>query len=500
MTVALLHHLLDRQAADTPDASAVRTKGRGWSYRDLRIRSMAYANWLRGHGVLPGDRVLILAPHEPETLALIYAASRLGAIHVVLSDRTRPYHLEHILGDCEPRLVVASARAVDVVAALAPPSVNVYGLDELPADAPGEPNEPARLSIDPLALIYTSGSTAMPKAVVSTHRQVLFTADAIQQRLRYRPDDNVFCCLPLSFDYGLYQVFLCCVSGACLVLGDDEDAGPLLLSRLVDHDISVFPLVPSLAVTLARLIARSHQFPPRLRMVTNTGAALPVTSSTRLREMIPNLDVVSMFGLTECKRVSIAEPNSDLSRPGSTGQPLPDTEAYIIDDNGARLPAGQVGELVVRGPNVMGGYWRAPEMTANRYRHDEFGQPVLHTGDRCRLDEDGNVYFVGRTDDIYKQSGFRVSSIEVEAAAMDVPGVELAAVLPPDNGNGARLVATGTISAGSLATELAVRLEEHKIPDDCRVLPELPLSVNGKIDKRALTDLLDARLQTEGIR
>ncbi|MET0135815.1 MAG: AMP-binding protein [Kibdelosporangium sp.] len=484
MSVALLHHMLDRRAANAPAAPAVRAGRTEWSYRELQARSMAYAGWLRERGVRPGDRVLVLASHAPETVALIYATSRAGALHVVLSERTKPYHLDHIIGDCEPRVVIASSRAHDVTGR------DVYTLDDLPTGEPPAIAQPPRLSIDPVALIYTSGSTAMPKAVVSTHRQVLFAANAIQQRLGYRSDDTVFCCLPLSFDYGLYQVFLCVVSGACLVLGDDEDAGPALLGRLIEDDVSVFPFVPSLAATLARLVGRSRQPPPRLRMVTNTGAALPVTSSSRLREVIPDLLVVPMFGLTECKRVSIAEPNADLTKPGSTGLPLADTQVLIVDDNGTRLPAGETGELVVRGPNVMAGYWRAPEMTAKRFRHDEFGQPVLYTGDRCRLDEDGNVYFVGRTDDIYKQSGFRVSTIEVEAAAMDVPGVELAAVLPPDDGNGARLSVTGDVTERQLTQELAKRLEEHKVPADCQVLPGIPLSVNGKIDKRALAELL----------
>ncbi|MEU4745384.1 class I adenylate-forming enzyme family protein, partial [Actinosynnema sp. NPDC023658] len=134
-------------------------------------------------------------------------------------------------------------------------------------------------------------------------------------------------------------------------------------------------------------------------------------------------------------------------RPGSCGLPLPGTEAYAADEDGHRLPAGEVGELVVRGPNVMAGYWRAPELTARRFRRDAFGQPVLHTGDRCRFDEDGHLHFVGRDDDIYKQRGIRVSSLEVEAAALDVPGVELAALLPPDDSTGARLALAGDLRA-----------------------------------------------------
>ena len=474
----LLHDLLDERVALTPDAPALRRGDRVWTYRELLLKSLACAEWLRARGVRRGDRVLVLAPHAPETAALVHACSRIGALHVVLSDRVRPYHLDHILADSEPAVVITGD--------------DLPGLPDEPEDS--LPTGDPCLPIDPVALIYTSGSTAMPKAVVSTHAQVRFAVAAIQDRLDYRPDDVVFCCLPLSFDYGQYQLYLSCLAGACLVLADETDAGPALLTRLVEHGVSVFPLVPSLAATLGRLVHRAGRPPERLRLVTNTGAALPATASARLRDAVPGLDVVPMFGLTECKRVTIADPNSDLTRPGSAGIPLPGTEAYAVDDDGNRLPAGEIGELVVRGQHVMAGYWRAPELTAKRFRRDEFGQPVLFTGDRCRFDADGHLYFIGRTDDIYKQRGFRVSSLEVEAAALDVPGVELAALLPPgEECQVARLAVTGDVPERDLADELGARLEEHKLPGRYHVLDDLPLSVNGKIDKKALVERLAVR-------
>lgn len=492
----LLHDVLDRPAALAPRAPALTQGTRTWSYRELRDLSLAYALWLARQGVGPGDRVLIVAPHAAESVALVFAASRLGAVFAVLSDQIRPYLLEHVLHDSEPRLVLGTTEAAAHAQGLA--DVPVHDLDDLPAAVAGvPPAAPPCRSTDPVAFIYTSGSTAMPKAVVSPHRQVLFATRAIQSRLRYRPDDTVWCCMPLSFDYGLYQIFLACVSGAHLVLGDALDAGPPLLSELREHRATVLPVVPSLAATLTRLVARSRRPPAQLRMITNTGAALSPAASARLRELVPGLAVVHMFGLTECKRVSIAEPDVDLTRPGSVGPPLPGTEAYVVDPGGARLPPGETGELVVRGPHVMAGYWRAPELTAARFRPDGSGGTLLYTGDQCRLDADGHLYFVGRTDDIYKQNGFRVSAVEVEAAAMDIPEVELAAVLPPDGDEGARLLVTGAIGRTELATELAARLEEYKVPPHLAVVDTFPLSVNGKVDKRRLGQM---RAEKAGVR
>lgn len=484
--MSVLHDLLDRRASATPDARALTRGATTWTYAELRGRSLAYAGWLARRGVGRGDRVLVVAPHAAESAALAFAASRLGAIFAVISDQVRPYLLEHVLEDSAPRLVVGTS----VAAATAEELFDgpVHDLADLPArlfeaGRPAGGGEPA----DPVAFIYTSGSTAKPKAVVSPHRQVVFATGAIQSRLRYRPDDTVWCCMPLSFDYGLYQVFLACAAGAHLVLGDAAHAGPPLVRELERHGATVLPLVPSLAATLIRLVTRTGRPPSRLRMVTNTGAALSPAASARLRELVPGLDVVPMFGLTECKRVSIAEPNADVERPGSVGTPLPGTEAWIADPDGRRLPPGETGELVVSGPHVMAGYWRAPELTAARFRDG-----LLYTGDQCRLDADGHLYFAGRTDDIYKQQGFRVSAIEVEAAATDVPRVELAAVLPPSGDDPARLLVTGPITEAELARELAARLEDHKVPPQISVVESFPLSVNGKVDKRRLAEVVPA--------
>ncbi|WP_460363757.1 class I adenylate-forming enzyme family protein, partial [Actinocorallia lasiicapitis] len=229
--------------------------------------------------------------------------------------------------------------------------------------------------------------------------------------------------------------------------------------------------------------------PLSLRLVTSSGAVLPGGTARRLRAAIPGLGVVSMFGLTECKRVTIGAPDADLDRPGSLGLPLRDTELRIVDEHGAALPAGQVGELVVRGRHVMSGYWRAPELTARRFRRDEFGRPLLFTGDQCHLDDEGHLYFDGRRDDLFKQNGFRVSATEVEAAALEIPGVRQAALLPPADGGGSALLVSADRTAGEVLTELAERLEDFKVPARCLVLAELPLGANGKIDRRALAAL-----------
>lgn len=490
MAPTLLHDILDDRDRCSPERVAVRSGKVVWTYRQLRELSVAWASRLRERGVGRGDRVLVLGPHAAQTVPVLYAASRLGALYVVASDQLRPYVVEHVLADCRPALVlVTDAVAAEVIDALG--DVPVHDLAEHPGAAAGQ-DPPSCLSVDPVSLIYTSGSTAMPKAVVSTHQQVLFVAEAIQSVLGYRTDDVVFCCLPLSFDYGLYQVYLACLAGAELVLGAPSDAGPPLLGQLRQHRVTVLPAVPTLATVLALLLARSGTPLASLRMMTNTGAALPGPVVAKLRALLPGLAVVPMFGLTECKRVSILTSDESAARPDSVGRPLPDTEVLIVDDDGRPVPSGQVGELVVRGAHVMCGYWRAPELTAATFRRDELGGVRLHTGDLCRLDAEGYLSYVGRRDELYKQRGVRISAVEVEAAALDVPGVELAAVLPPDAGRGAVLVVTGDVTAPDVLAHLAHRLEPVRLPAECRVIGMLPLHPNGKVDKRMLARTLDA--------
>jgi acyl-CoA synthetase (AMP-forming)/AMP-acid ligase II len=223
-------------------------------------------------------------------------------------------------------------------------------------------------------MIYTSGTTSRPKAVTSSHAQVHFVTLAIAERLGYCADDVVFVRLTLSFDYGLYQVFLAALSTAAVVF---SDSGPdLTLDRQIRAaGATVVPLVPSIAATLTALVERVRTDPPggppsRVRLFTNTGAALGREAVNRLRRAYPGAAVCLMFGITECKRVTILEPDGDLTRPNSVGRPLPGTEVQILTGAGTPVPTGEVGEIVVRGPHVMTGYWRAPELTGARFPAD----------------------------------------------------------------------------------------------------------------------------------
>ncbi|GAA4549808.1 class I adenylate-forming enzyme family protein [Amycolatopsis samaneae] len=490
----LLAHLLDAAAARWPDRPAVTSGGTTLTHAELAAASHRLARWLADRGLRRGDRLVVVAGATPLTPALLYAAARVGVAFTLLHEQVRGRPLTHVLDDCEPALVVGSDRSVvDTARARGIDATETTALTDI--GFTGEPrhwtppagHEP--LAVDPVCLIYTSGTTSLPKAVVSTHQQAVFAVRAIQSQLSYRDDDVVYSPLPLSFDYGLYQLFLGAVAGAHVWLGQPAEVGPTLARNLVRAGATVLAAVPAVAEALARLLARGGRA-PALRLLTNTGAAMPAEALAALRSAIPGLRVQLMFGLTECKRATIMPPDEDLVRPGSSGRALPGTEVFVVDGSGRRLPPGEVGEIVVRGPNVMAGYWRRPELTAQRFPRAEGLFPQLRTGDYGWVDEDGYLYFSGRRDDIYKERGFRVSATEVEAAARRVPGCASAAVLPPGEGEPAALVATGTLTAEQLLADMREQIEEFKIPRRCVIIDALPLSRNGKVDRKGLAGLI----------
>jgi acyl-coenzyme A synthetase/AMP-(fatty) acid ligase len=468
-----LHDIVTIAAARWPGRVAVVDAGGSWTYTELAANVNRYATAIAAAGVRAGDRVLIRATSERWVLAAVHGSSRIGAVAVPVSPDLRPAQREQISQDARPALVLTG-----------PPSAAGPATDLKAVSLPAA-SDPAA----PVLFLYTSGSTATPKAVVSSHGPVLFATAAIASRLAYRFDDVVLCRLPLSFDYGLYQAFLTARCGAALVLrGPGADGGLLDTARRLG--VTVVPVVPSLATMLIRLARRGTV--PAIRLFTNTGQELAADQIAALRQAFPGAAVQLMYGTTECKRVTIEAPDADRLRPGSLGMPLPGTTVRVVDADGISVPPGAEGQITVCGPHLMDGYWRDDELTARTYRRDPVtGDRVLYTGDYGHLDDSGHLYFHGRRDQLFKHRGVRTSVAEIEAAARAVPGVHDVAVLPPHDGAEAVLFASTDLQPGEVLRRLRDRLEPLKVPARCQVLARLPLGVTGKTDRTALAALAD---------
>jgi acyl-coenzyme A synthetase/AMP-(fatty) acid ligase len=451
---------------------------------------------------------MIVAQNAVQVVLLAFAVARLGAIFTIINNSVKSYSLRRIVAQCEPALIVLdkttsnlfdSVYEIDILQIEDVCDLSLHRISrDLEYRRQSDPavTEFPGIDVDPVCLVYTSGSTGAPRGVVISHDNIRFSVAAIQERLKYRAQDVVGLFLPLSFDYGLYQVFLTANAGASIYIGSPSHVGPRLVSIMERHQITVLPGVPTLFAALLKLLGRRPHALPRLRCMTNTGEHLSSATIRQLVQYFPHLQFFPMYGLTECKRVSILLPDEMETRPDSVGRPLPGTEAYVVDEKGHRLPSDTVGELVVRGRHVTQGYWGAVDETNARFRPSVPGSPCeLWTGDLCRVDSDGFLYFIGRNDSMLKRNGHRISPLDIEQAACSLDTVLEARVVKIDDGAVLHLFVT--VSDAMLTKEQLIHnlqdiLEPFKMPDQVHIVTDMPQTGHGKVDREQLKQLLMA--------
>lgn len=500
---------LERSARVWPDKTALVAGGERTTYAELEDESARFAGALNASGVARGDRVIIFTDNCREAVVAIYATLKAGAVFSIINHSTKADKLAFILSNCTPAAVVTQARLAGVLgqavdAAGSDAAVFVVGEDSKFPDAiryidaaasPRRRLSPPGIELDLAMLVYTSGSTGLPKGVMMTHRNVDFAAWSITTYLQNTPDDVILCALPISFDYGLYQVLMSVRAGATLVLEKNFTFPQVILNRITEERVTGFPIVP----TMAALLLQMRDLKPgdyALRYMSNTAAALPPSHIERLQRLFPETAIFSMYGLTECKRCTWLPPAELVRRPGSVGVAIPGTEAFVVDDDGRQVAPGTVGELVIRGPHVMQGYWNNPDATARALKPGPYPwENVLYTGDLFRADEEGFLYFIGRKDDIIKTRGEKVSPKEVENVLYMIEGVREAVVVGvghPVLGEAIRayltLEAGVTIDSRGVIRHCAMHLEDFMVPADVHFVEDLPKTTTGKISRRAVIE------------
>ena len=489
-----VEHFLRDSARRFPGKTAIVAGERRVSYAALAADAARVARALRAGGVARGERVVIFLDNSPETVAALFGALAAGAVFSVVNPGTKLDKLAYILNNCAARALVTEAKLAPVATEAAKLAPSLASTLTLPFEAPEEPSSEARtegIDLDLAMIVYTSGSTGLPKGVMMTHQNVVAAATSIMTYLESRAEDVVLSVLPLAFDYGLYQALMCVRAGATLVLEKSFTYPAVLLDKLRRERVTGLPLVPTIAAVLLQMKDLAPGQFPDLRYLTNTAAALPPAHIARLQELFPTTRIYSMYGLTECKRCTYLPPEELARRPGSVGIAIPGTEAYVVDDAGARVQPGAVGELVVRGAHVMKGYWGDAEATRRALRPGAHPwERVLYTGDLFRADEQGFLYFVGRKDDIIKSRGEKVSPKEVENVLYELAGVREAAVVGvPDPVLGHAIKAVLALEPGAAYSEREVirhcarRLEDFMVPKLVEFRVALPKSENGKISR-----------------
>jgi long-chain acyl-CoA synthetase len=496
-----------------PDRTALIAGDVRMNYREVTDYACRLAHALRERGVGRGDRVAIFMDNTWQCALSIYGVLLANGVFVVINPQTKRDKLAFILRDADAHVLLSErhlVREFGPVAEQLPTlrvlcasdakalSADMESLTDALIDMPTTPPPQSAISLDLAALIYTSGSTGEPKGVMHTHQSMLFALRSLVEYLRLDKNDKLLCVLPLAFDYGLYQLLMSFYTGATLVLERSFTYPAQVFNALEAEGVTVFPGVP----TIFTMLLDAHQRQPlcfeNVLRVTNTAAALPPSFNTRLREIFPNADIYRMYGLTECKRVSYLPPEQIEQKPESVGIAIPGTEVMVLDNAGQPVKPGEVGTLYVRGSHVMLGYWNQPEKTAHMLKPGLLpGERLLCTHDLFTVDADGYLYFSGRTDDIIKSRGEKISPLEVETVLYDILGIREAAVLGvPDPLLGQAVQAFVSLMNGSTLCEGKIRklcgdkLESFMVPKYVTFLPELPKSGNGKTDKKALAAML----------
>ncbi|MDX2276862.1 MAG: class I adenylate-forming enzyme family protein [Hyphomonadaceae bacterium] len=507
----LAHELLIAAAAEAPDKVALRCGARDITFAELDRDSSALAGALQRLGVERGDRVATLTENSVEMVLALWAAWKAGAVLTPLNHATRAQTLAAVLRDAEPRVLIVQpqmAARVEEALADAPAPVLIWskphegGVSIAELIAAADMVSARRIIDEDLALlIYTSGSTGAPKGVMLTHRTVCNNAGSIAAYLQPRAHDVVLCVLPLSFGYGLFQLLTAALARHEVVLESNFAFPQDLLKQIVARGVTGFPSVPTIFGRLIELIAATAPDLSRLRYITNAAAPMPTAHIERLRALLPHVDIYSMYGLTECTRAAYLEPQLIDLKPGSVGKAMPNCEALVLNEAGKVCAPGEIGELVIRGANVMRGYWRRPEETAKVLRpFGPAGGLVLHTGDLFRTDEDGDLYFVGRIDDVFKCRGEKVSPKEVEGALYELNEVAEAAVIGvPDPIDGMAVKAFIVVRAGAELSEQTVRrhckarLPTWLAPKFIEFCEGLPKTETGKVVRKPLRETAAAK-------
>jgi long-chain acyl-CoA synthetase len=478
--------LLERAADIFPDKTAVISGGQRRTYRQLNTAANRLAHELRDAGIGAGHRVAIQGGNSADTVVAIFAVAKAGAAFAVINPQSSAHLVAHLLQDSGATAMVGAG-----VAAHSLPGPRVFTTDILAAAEP--PPDKRHGEDDLAALVYTSGSTGHAKGVMLSHGNLTAAADSICQYLALTARDVILSVLPLAFTYGLGQVTTAFRAGATVVLESSSLYPRILLDTMERERVTGLPIVP----TLATLILQQHITPgsfPQLRYITNAAAALPVPKLRRLREAFPGAQIYSMYGQTECQRVSYLPPDCLDARPTSVGIPIPGTRAWIVDEQGTEVGDGVVGELVVSGPHVMQGYWNQPEESAKALRRDRAtGACVLYTNDLFTRDAEGFLYFVDRKDDIIKTRGEKVAPRQVEEVIATLAGVaEVVVYGVPHDVLGEAVVASVAVVPGAWLTASGVQrhclehLEPFMVPHRVHIGTGLPVTANGKVSRRTL--------------
>ncbi|WP_326842059.1 amino acid adenylation domain-containing protein [Streptomyces sp. NBC_01558] len=484
------------QALRSPDAVAVRCAGRELSYRELDERANQLAHRLIGLGVGPEAPVAVLMERSVDLVVALLAALKAGAFYLPLHSGYPLERMQWIVDETSAPVLLTDRAMRDRGLPVAPVTVTVDDdaeLAGLPVSAPGIESRPEQLAY----VMYTSGSTGRPKGVAVTHRDVLDLV--VDSMFEPGAHERVLMVIPYAFDPSIYGLWVPLLNGGRTVITPEGDLSVATLARLITQEA-----ITALDVSAGLFQVMAEEDPgcfAGAREVITGGDVVSPTAVRRVLDHCPDIVVRSAYGPTETTLYATQHPwtgDGELPAPLPIGRPLDDMRAYVLDETLSLVPAGATGELYLAGAGLARGYFGRPDLTAERFVADPYGPAgsrMYRTGDLARCSGEGVLEFLGRADDQVKIRGFRIELGEIETVLSRAPGVSQVAVIAREDQPGAkRLVGYVVADPGrgeqvdveSLRVHAAGLLPEFMVPSVLVVLDRLPLTTNGKLDRRAL--------------
>ncbi|MDE1164900.1 MAG: class I adenylate-forming enzyme family protein [Pseudomonas sp.] len=510
----LFHQVIASNAYKYSTKPAVIMDGQATSYQELQKRVDEIASVLPTLGIVPGDRVGLYASISIDLIAsylgLLQAGAITAATHHTLSRTKLIHQLKHsgarvLITDCTEDLPgLIDEAGLELVLSTVPLRMTIPRVIQLADAIAGlcdESNTVVSPQTDdperPTSIFYTSGSTFNPKGVLVNHRIMLAACTRITAYLRNTPSDRILSYSTLASDYGVYNVLMPLYAGATSVVESRPATNAEDVLSVVEREaVTAMHVFPPVFFLLAKTGPKWQARVQSLRYISSSGQALHSRHIQRIRKALPQVQIFSNYGLTECKRVSYLPPEEIDRRPTSVGKPLPGVSLYLVDEqDGVIDQPGQVGELLVTSDYLMLEYWNMPEANANAFVLDAFGHSRLYrTGDLFKQDAEGYLYYVARKDDLFARNIWNVNPREIELCLSSHPAVAEVLVVPVADESAGHVPRACVVldidhpqtSGQTLIDYCKEHLDWHMVPTQCVFLEALPKTDSGKFTAKGL--------------
>ncbi len=470
------------------------------SYAELYSAVLRRALALQRDGVTKGSRLLLVEGNSIDYVIGLWAGFLIGAVVVPIAPELPEGRLTYIVENSGARVALCHVfeleRRLSKLIRLCNTDSKSDTLEALRAAV--DLNRGPLVSSDLALIIYTSGSTGNPKGVMLSHLNVFSACLSVSTYLGIHANERIFCAIPFTFDYGMHQVTMSALHGAALHIEGTFKHPNLSMRRMERENITCLPIVPAMVRMMHPL--KNRYDTSQITKVTNTAAALRPKMIDALREIVPNAQIFSMYGLTECHRCTYLPPEELNTHPTSIGYAIPDTEMWIVNEAGETCTHSAIGELMIRGNTVMQGYWCNPEETAKRLAVDPVtGAKHLKTGDQCHIDSSGRLTFISRTDAVLKIRGVKWVPTTAENELARFPNcAEVVCVAVEDGLGDLRTMAfivpslEYQIDPHELRHWCTIHLEPVYVPERIEVTDALPRIQNNKPDLSRLKEIATA--------